>query len=42
MMLLVNYKHVKHVVLVYELDNGYPSTRDDRNVLPGKSNEHQQ
>ncbi len=31
----------KHVVHVYESDNGYPSSRDDGNVLLRKVNEHQ-
>jgi hypothetical protein len=41
MMLLMLCIATKHVVHAYESDNGYPSSRDDGNVLFRKANEHQ-
>ncbi len=37
-----SHLHIKHVVHAYDSDNGYPSSRDDGDVLPGKATEHQQ
>jgi hypothetical protein len=39
--LLVFVHGPEHIVAAHESDNGYPSSRDDENVLLGKLNEQQ-